>query len=153
MKNNLSLLSRFRKVLFGGLNIYILSYCNLVSNTLAILRLMIVGVILLFAGITLGWSQSKEGLKNEVLKIVYIHAGAKLSIYDNEELNYEDFNRQGQLEENLGGWWLANSFDPSWVLKQKRALVSTDILDRSKVYDQTYVNLDGSPIQFDSDYF
>ena len=43
--------------------------------------------------------------------------------------------------------------DPSWITKQNRILVTTDILGRAMVPDQAYENPDGSPLRIDTNYF
>lgn len=63
MKNNLPLLSQSRKALFGELTFYFQSNFNSVKNTLVIRRLMVVGIILLFTGISFGQSKEEGGLK------------------------------------------------------------------------------------------
>lgn len=63
MNNKSSLLSRSQKALFGGLTFHFQANANLVRNTLVVRRLMCVGIILLFTGMSFGQSKPKGGLK------------------------------------------------------------------------------------------
>lgn len=87
MKNSVLFLNRFRKVLFEGLSVYLQLFRNSVRKTLPIHRLMIIGIILLFSGISSGWSQIKT---KEGLKIYYIrHAEGGHNVKKNWEKHSE----------------------------------------------------------------
>jgi hypothetical protein len=94
---------------------------------------------------------SKEDLNIQSVGNVFL-AGAKPSIHDKGALIDEGFNPQPKLEKKADGWWLTMDVDPSWITRQNRVLVTTDILGRAMVPDQAYENPDGSPLQIDKDY-
>ncbi len=80
-------------------------------------------------------------------------AGAKPSEHDRDALVAADFKPELKLEEKPDGWWLEMAIDPSWITKQERVLVTTDLLGRAEIPDAPFENPDGSPYRLDTDYF
>jgi alpha-N-arabinofuranosidase len=83
---------------------------------------------------------------------VYL-AGAKPSTNDREALVVADLDPGIKLQEKPDGWQLEMAVDPAWMLKQKRAIVTTESLPRAKVSDAPYEKPDGTRYRFDTDYF
>jgi alpha-N-arabinofuranosidase len=83
---------------------------------------------------------------------VYL-AGAKPSTNDREALVVADFDPGIKLQEKPDGWQLEMAVDPAWMLKQKRAIVTTELLPRTKVSDAPYEKPDGTRYRLDTDYF
>jgi len=54
---------------------------------------------------------------------------------------------------NRTGWWLTVAVDPSWASKQKRSIVTTELLGKARVPDASFVQPDGTPYRLDRDYF
>jgi alpha-N-arabinofuranosidase len=83
---------------------------------------------------------------------VYL-AGAKPSTHDRDALVVADFDPGIKLQEKSDGWQLEMAVDPVWLLKQKRAIVTTESLPKAKVPDLPYDKPNGTPYRLDTDYF
>jgi len=79
-------------------------------------------------------------------------AGAKPSTNDRDALVAAEFDPSIKLEEKSDGWWLEMDIDPSWISKQKRSVVTTEVLGKAKVPDAPFENNDGTPYRLDKDY-
>ncbi|MHC4248756.1 MAG: malectin domain-containing carbohydrate-binding protein [Planctomycetota bacterium] len=82
---------------------------------------------------------------------VYL-AGAKPSGRDHDVLVVPDFKADPKLEEKPDGWWFEMAVDPAWVAKQKRALVTTNILGKAQIPNARFEQPDGTPYRLDTDY-
>ncbi len=74
---------------------------------------------------------------------------------DNKEQNAlvkDDFDASVSLSELGQEWYLEIALDKSW-LTQKRNLVSTETLGNAIVPNLPFENVDGTPLNIDSDYF
>jgi hypothetical protein len=83
---------------------------------------------------------------------VYL-AGAKPSVHDRGALVAKDFNPGVKLEEKPDGWWLEMAVDPAWISKQKRAVVTTELLGKAKIPNSPFEQRDGTRYRLDTDYF
>jgi len=57
------------------------------------------------------------------------------------------------LEEKSDGWWLEMKVDPAWITKQKRTVVTTELLGKAKIPGSLFEHRDGKPYKLDTDYF
>jgi alpha-N-arabinofuranosidase len=57
-----------------------------------------------------------------------------------------------RLEQRADGWYLALTFDPTWIAARRRPLVTSELLGKAKVPNATYENPDGSPLRVTTDY-
>lgn len=78
--------------------------------------------------------------------------GVPVPKFDQASLSVPDFAASPKLEQRNGEWWLTCAADKSW-LKQKRSLVTTDLLGTAKIPKLPYENADGTPLAVDTDYF
>ena len=83
---------------------------------------------------------------------VYL-AGAKPSTHDRGAVVADDFKPSVKLDEKPDGWWLEMTIDPSWVSKQKRAVVTTKSLGRAKIPNAPFEQPDGTAYRLNTDYF
>lgn len=58
-----------------------------------------------------------------------------------------------KLVEKADGWYLEMRFDSAWAKDQARKIVTTELLGKAKVPNQSYELPDGSPLAIDKDYF
>ena len=93
------------------------------------------------------WTSSLQTVGN-----VYL-AGAKPTDNDRDALVVADFDPRIKLQEKPDGWWLEMAIDPTWISKQKRAVVTTESLGRAKIPDAPYEQPDGMPYRLGTDYF
>lgn len=64
-----------------------------------------------------------------------------------------EFKPRFKLEEKPDGWWLEMAVDPAWISKQKRAVVTTELLGKAKIPNAAFEQPDGKPYKLDADYF
>jgi len=83
---------------------------------------------------------------------VYL-AGAKPSTHDRGALVAADFKPGVKLEEKPDGRWLEMAVDPAWITKQKRAVVTTELLGKAKILNSLFEQPDGTPYRLDTDYY
>ena len=83
---------------------------------------------------------------------VYL-AGAKPSAHDREALVVADFDPGIELKEKPDGWCLEMVVDPAWKSKQKRTVVTTELLGKAKIPDAPFEKPDGTPYRLDTDCF
>ena len=69
------------------------------------------------------------------------------------ELYRSDFDAAATLVTEKNGVYLQIALDKSWLLAQKRQLVTTEMLGRVMVPDLPFENTDGSALRIDADYF
>jgi len=80
-------------------------------------------------------------------------AGAQPSKREKSAVVAEEFDPEVKLVESGDGWWLEMNVDPEWQAKQKRMLISSQVLGRANIPDAPFENRDGTPYRIDSDYF
>jgi alpha-N-arabinofuranosidase len=83
---------------------------------------------------------------------VYL-ANAKPSAHDNDALVASDFKHGLMLKEKPDGWWLEMTVDPVWTKKQKRAVVTTELLGNAKIPNAPFERTDSTAYRLDTDYF
>jgi len=83
---------------------------------------------------------------------VYL-AGAKPHCHEQAALINEDFNPEIKLQKKSDGWWLEMKVDPVLAKKQKRTVVTTELLGKAKIPDASFEHPDGTPYYLDTDYF
>jgi len=93
------------------------------------------------------WTSSLQSVGN-----VYL-AGAKPTANDRDALVVADFDPGTKLQEEPDGWWLEMAVDPTWISRQKRAVVTTESLGRAKIPNAPYEQPDGTHYRLDTDYF
>ncbi len=79
--------------------------------------------------------------------------GAHPSKFDTDALIEPDFDPGLKLTQKSDGWYLEITEAPAWRDGQKRQLVTTALLGKTKVSHCVYDNGDGSPVNIDTDYF
>jgi alpha-N-arabinofuranosidase len=79
--------------------------------------------------------------------------GGKPSVHEEGPLVDEDFDPRLKLSKKPDGWYLEITLDKIWAEKEKRPLVTTDLLGRALTPDVPFENPDGTPLQIDTDYF
>jgi len=94
----------------------------------------------------------KTGLPLWMSGNVYL-GKAKPSKFEKPALSRPDFDSGIKLVEKPDGWYLDITVDKAWGRDQNRRLVTTDLLGKTKVSAQPYVQPDGSPLRVDTDYF
>jgi alpha-L-arabinofuranosidase len=82
---------------------------------------------------------------------VYL-GGAKPSSSDRNALVVADFKPGIKLEEKPDGWWLEMTVDPAWISKQKRTVVTTELLGKAKIPNAPFEQRDGTAYKLDTDY-
>jgi alpha-N-arabinofuranosidase len=83
---------------------------------------------------------------------VYVN-GAKPSMHDRDVLVDADFDPGIKFYEKADGWWLEMAVDPAWTSKQKRDIVTTELLGKAKIPDAPFEKPDGTGYRLDVDYF
>ena len=83
---------------------------------------------------------------------VYL-AGSKASSHDRGSLVDADFKPNVKLEKKSDGWWLEMAIDPAWITKQKRTVITTELLGKAKIPGSLFEHRDGKPYKLDTDYF
>jgi len=106
----------------------------------------------MFAGST-GLSALDEKVPNTRADGNVYLAGAKPSAHDKNSLVAADFKPNLKLEEKPDGWWLEMAVDPASTTKQKRDVVTTELLGKAKIPDAPFEQPDGTPYRLDTDYF
>jgi len=94
----------------------------------------------------------KITLNTRAVGNVYL-AGAKPSANDKGALVDENFDPSIKLQEKFDGWWLEMAVDPDWTSKQKRNIITTELLGKAKIPDAFFEQPDGTPYRLDTDYF
>jgi len=79
--------------------------------------------------------------------------GAQPSKFEQAPLVQPRFDPAIKLIEQKDGVYLHITLDKAWAEKQRRRLVTTELLGRAKVPDLPYEQPDGSPYRIDTDYF
>ncbi len=79
--------------------------------------------------------------------------GAKPSQHEQAPLVLPDFDPSLKLVEEKDGFYLHMTCDKASSAKQKRQLVTSELLGRAKTPDLPYLQPDGSPIRIDADFF
>lgn len=91
------------------------------------------------------------------LPIVYdgnvFAGGAHAASSDTRALSDPEFDPDVTLIQKEDGWYLTMNVSPDWKSRQKRKLITTDILDKAIVPDQSFTNPDGSLLKVSTDYF
>ena len=80
-------------------------------------------------------------------------AGAQPSGREKNAYVAEEFDPQVKLVENADGWWLTMNADPAWLSKQKRSLITSQLLGRAVVPDAPFESRDGAPYRINTDFF
>ncbi|MCD6395042.1 MAG: hypothetical protein J7M40_16250, partial [Planctomycetes bacterium] len=93
-----------------------------------------------------------EPTKTQTAGNIYL-AGAKPIAHDKDALVAADFDPGVKLQEKPDGWWLQMALDLTWTTKQKRPVVTTELLGRAKIPDAPFEQPDGTPYRLDTDYF
>jgi len=88
----------------------------------------------------------------QVVGNVYL-AGAKPTANDQDVLVDANFDPCIKFQEKPDGWRLDMAVDPAWVSKQKRAIVTTELLGKTKIPDAPFEQPDGTSYRLDRDYF
>jgi len=83
---------------------------------------------------------------------VYL-AGAKPSTHDKNELVAADFKPGIKLQEKPDGWQLEMAVDPAWTSKQKRDIITSELLGKAKIPNATFEKPDSTAYRLDKDYF
>ena len=83
---------------------------------------------------------------------VYVN-GAKPSKHDHDVLVDKDFDPGIKLQDKSDGWWLEMAVDPVWISKQKRDIITTELLGKANIPDAPFEKPDGTPYRLDTDYF
>ena len=79
--------------------------------------------------------------------------GTQASKFDREFLFKPEFDAGVSLTEKPNGWYLELAVDPNWTKAQKRQLITTELLGKTRVPNLSYENADGTPLKIDTDYF
>jgi len=79
--------------------------------------------------------------------------GATPAKFEKEPLLKPDFDPAIKVIEKPDGWYLEMAFDKEWSKEQSRQLVTTDLLGKAVVPNQSFENPDGSSLKIDTDYF
>jgi len=79
--------------------------------------------------------------------------GAKPCKYEKKPLVLPKFDPCVQLIEKGGEVFLKINLDPSWRVKVRRPVITTDLLGKAKIPNMRYEKPDGSPYEIDTDYF
>ena len=79
--------------------------------------------------------------------------GATPAKFEKEPLLKHDFDPAIKVIEKPDGWYLEMAFDKEWSKEQSRQLVTTDLLGKAVVPNQSFENPDGSSLKIDTDYF
>jgi hypothetical protein len=82
---------------------------------------------------------------------VYL-AGAKPSAHEKNALIAADFKPALKLQEEADGWWLEMAVDGAWTSKQKRDIVTTELLGKAKIPGAVFEQPDGTAYRLDTDY-
>ena len=80
-------------------------------------------------------------------------AGAKPHSNENTALTDENFDPGIKLQEKSDGWWLEMAVDDNWTTKQKRDIVTTELLGKAKTPNAPFEKPDGTPYRLGNDYF
>jgi alpha-N-arabinofuranosidase len=83
---------------------------------------------------------------------VYL-AGAKPSTHDRDALVAADFKPGIKLQEKPDGWQLEMAVDPVWTSKQKRDIITTELLGKAKIPNAPFEKPDSTAYRLDKDYF
>jgi alpha-N-arabinofuranosidase len=94
----------------------------------------------------------EESVNLQAAGNVYL-AGAKPSVHDKNALVAVEFEPGIKLYEKSDGWWLEMNVDPAWISKQKRDVVTTELLGKAKIPDAPFEQPDGTPYNLDTGYF
>jgi len=73
-------------------------------------------------------------------------------IHEESPLVLDNFDPEIKLVEKEDGYYLEFTFDSDWIEKQKRDLITSDLLGKAKIPDLPYENRDGSQVRVDTDY-
>jgi alpha-L-arabinofuranosidase len=79
--------------------------------------------------------------------------GSQASRFEKEALLKPEFDPAIKLTQKTDGWYLTLATERSWRDAAKRSLVTTNLLGKAKIPDQSFENPDGSPLKVDTDYF
>jgi len=79
--------------------------------------------------------------------------GAKPCKHEQNPLVLSGFKPRIKLIEKPDGMYLQISMDKTWAKKQRRQLVTTELLGKAKIPDLSFEQPDGSPYYIDTDYF
>jgi alpha-N-arabinofuranosidase len=79
--------------------------------------------------------------------------GAKPSKQEAEPFLKPDFDPALNLLEMADGLYLEITADKAWATERTRKLVTTELLGKAVIPDQTFENPDGTPLRIDTDYF
>ncbi len=80
-------------------------------------------------------------------------AGARPSVHEPAPVVGSDLYRRPFLEEVEGAWILDLAWDPAWIPKSRRPLVTTALLGRAAVSGAAFDAPDGSPLEIATDYW
>lgn len=79
--------------------------------------------------------------------------GVKPDTEDTNGLCDKDFNPDIHLTKKADGWYLSMNVSQDWQKGVKRKMVTTSLIDKAIIPNQTFINPDGTPIKVDTDYF
>ncbi len=77
----------------------------------------------------------------------------RLTKHENDPIRDTKFDPAFKLIEKADGIYLEGKFDRAWAKKQRRKLITSELLGRAQIPDLPYENRDGSPIRITADYF
>ncbi len=83
---------------------------------------------------------------------VYL-AGAKPSKFDKSAVVEPQYHSHLHLVKKSDGWDLHMKFDRAWIRDRTRSLVTTSLLGKAVIPDQSWQRPDGSPLRITRDYF
>ena len=83
---------------------------------------------------------------------VYLH-GAQPYGRENNRIVDKDFNPAIELIEREDGLYLEIMLDKDWEAQEKRQIVTTGLLGKAQIPDQSFTHPDGSPYRLDTDFF
>ncbi|AOW10546.1 carbohydrate-binding protein [Flavobacterium gilvum] len=78
--------------------------------------------------------------------------GTEAALDDTGALLDTQFSPDVKLIQKSDGWYLSMNVSSDWVNKYKRKLVSTQVLDKATIPNQSFTNPDGSSLKIDYDY-
>ncbi|AOW10547.1 carbohydrate-binding protein [Flavobacterium gilvum] len=105
---------------------------------------------LLTKGASLGkWDEPKLPIKYDGNVFT---KGSNAASTDGSALNDSDFDTDLKLVRKSDGWYLSMNVSSDWVKKSNRKLVTTEILGKAIIPNQSFTNPDGSSLKIDYDY-
>ncbi|MBP1677851.1 MAG: hypothetical protein H6Q20_2410 [Bacteroidetes bacterium] len=82
---------------------------------------------------------------------VYLN-GSEPSTLDQDVFVAKDFNPGFKLKKEADGWWIEMNVDPASIKSGKRVVVTSDLLNKTKISDARFEKPNGSLYVLDHDY-